>query len=617
MTFRGLSLSQFGMLFGALAVALGLIYILRYRRRGRVISSTLIWKRVVGAKRSIWSEVLAFLIHLLLLGIIAFALTDPSPATSSIKRRFVAVVIDQSISMSATVGEKTRMDLAAQQAWDLLESLRQVDRAMIVAAGPQVRAITGFTNNPDTLKTALEGIKPVGRAPKLAEAFSYVHNAFAFLMPTSGDSLHLFLFTDRPDDAILPVLEGVDTRVIGVGTPAQNTGIVAFDVRKPFNTTGGHELLVRVANFGDSPSRSRMIVYTPTATVGKLDLALDPGQNETLHYYLPFGVQGKVTALLQEVTYEQGGDALLTDNAAFAFIHEQRKIRVLLVTQSNLFLQKALSLNPQVALSVMDPTAYTHAKSYGVDAVIFDDFTPPKPPPTHAIYIHPDGAPFTRAPKVEKPELTGWRDGHPIVRYIKLNDLEIKQAHPLVVEKGDTVIAEHYKNAMILVKQMAGHKMVGIGFNLKESDLPLRIAFPIFFHNVISWFAESDSAERRTTHQIGQPVALPVTSDAAAVVMTGPLNASETLYSKSGIATSVPSRPGFYHYTDNGKEKFFAVSLIDAAETDLSGARSDPNPPFSDVVGQARTEKFWPFLILLAFALVVFDFWLYNNGKLP
>ena len=617
MNFRGLTFSQFGLLFGAMAAALLLIYVLRYRRRGRVISSTLIWKRVVGAKRSIWSEVLAYLLHLLMLGLIAFALTDPAPATSAIQRRYVAVVIDSSFSMGAAVGEKTRMDLAAEEAWNMLASLRQVDRAMIVAAGTQVRALTGMTNNPDVLKAALEGIRPAGRAPRLAEAARYVQNAFALLDVNPGDGKHLFVFTDRPDTAALPLLEGIDAKVVGVGTPAQNTGIVAFDVRKPFNMTGGHELMVRVANFGDATSRSRLVVYTPDATVGKLALELAPGQQETRHYYLPFGVQGKVTALLQEVTYEVGADAMLADNAAFANVPRQQKSRVLLVTDRNLFLRKALSLNPQVALNQVPPDAYTHAMSYGYDTVLFDNYTPPKPPPTHAVYIHPTAAPFQVGDEVDKPALTGWMDEHQIVRYIKLNDLEIKRAHPIVVQKGDTVVAEHFKHAMIVVRRIGARKIVGIGFNLKESDLPLRVAFPVFFHNVISWFAETDDAEQRTTHRVGDPLRLPVLGDPASVELTDPRGRNITLTPRAGYATYVPESPGFYSYQNQDREKTLAVSLADAQESDLSGARSDPVPPFAAVVGKASTETFWPFLILLVFALVVIDFWLYNDGKLP
>ena len=618
MMFRGINFGQFGMLFAALAGALLLIYILRYRRRGRVVSSTILWKRVIGTKRSIWSEIFAFLLHLLILGLVAFALTDPAPAQSSIQRRYVAVVLDGSLSMGAIVDkDMTRMDQATEKAWLLLDSLDQVDRAMVVVAGHQVRALTGFTGDSDELKKSLEEIKPQGRAPKIKEAVDYASNAFSFLKLGQDDSLHLLVFTDRPDQVYLPAMKGVDAKVVGIGKPEQNMGIVTFDVRKPFNLTGGHELMVRVVNYGNTPANARLIVFTPEATVGKEPLALAPGEERTEHYYLPFGVQGKVTALLQNVQFESGADAMITDNAAFAYISKQSKIRVLLVTKGNIFLKKALSLNPQVSLNVIAPGSYNHSNSYSTQIVIFDDFTPPKPPACNAVYIHPTAAPFTVAATVKEPSMTGWNDGHPMLRYIKLNDLTIEEANPLVIRKGDVVLAEHYKNAMMLIRNVQNKKYVGIGFSLKKSDLPLRLAFPILFHNVILWFAESEDIERRTAHQIGEDLQLPVKGDPPSIEMTTPLKKKIILYPQSGFFSFSPPNPGFYSYGEKEEEKVFAVSLTDPAESDLSNARSDPLPNLVAREGRASTEKYWPYLILLAFILVVLDFGLYNVGRLP
>jgi hypothetical protein len=618
MMLRGISFGQFGLLLGGLAGALLLIYILRYRRRGRVVSTTILWRRVIGTRRSIWSEVIAFLVHFLILALVAFALTDPAPAESSIARRYVAVVIDGSLSMGAKAGEdQIRMDLAADKAWEILESLRPVDRAMVVSAGSQVRALTSFTDRQDVLKKALETIKPQGRAPRLAEGIEFSRNAFSLLSLASQDSLHLYVFTDRPDDFALPSLEGIDAKVVGIGQPVLNTGIISFDVRKPFNLTGGHELMVRVANFGSEESRARLIVYTPKATVGKEALQLSPGEEKTEHYYLPFGVQGKVTALLQEISYESGEDALVADNAAFAFIPDQSKQQVLLVTAGNLFLKKALSLNPQVALNTVTPSGYSHSRSYGYDAVIFDDFTPEAVPPANAIYIHPTGAPFTIANKVEKPSFTGWRDDHPVLRYIKLNELTIEEAHPLVLKKGDVALAEHMKDAMILAREQGGKKQIAIAFSLGKSDLPLRVAFPILFHNALVWFAESNDIEQRTSHQIGTTLQLPVKDESREVELTTPLKKTLRLVSNAGVASYTPPGPGFYTYFDGKEEKTLAVSLVDPEESDLRGARPDPAPPFDYVEGKARREKFWPLLILFAFAIIILDFWLYDNGKLP
>ena len=619
MIFRGITMPQFWTLFGALAGVLLLVYLLRFGRRGRTISSNLLWRRVVKTKRSIWSEVISFLLHLLIIALVTFALTDPAPAENKVHRRYVAVVVDASISMGVRVSaDKTRLDMAADEAWKMIESLNPVDRFLVVSAGEEVRALTAFTGHPEEAKAALESIKPLGRAPKIEDAIEYVRNAVSFLSLRPGDSVHLYLFTDRPDQTVLPNMDGIDGKVVGVGTPVENTGITAFDVRKPFNLTSGHELMVTAANYGQGHSTCELIVYTPKSTVGKEKLTLAPGQELTRYYFLPFGVQGKVTALLQDITYKNAEDELPTDDAAFAFIPPQKKINVLLVTKGNMFLRQALKLNPQVALHEIAPSQYSPGSSGGYTVVIFEDFTPPKPPFTNAIYIHPaQGGPFSIAKKVENPAMTGWNDGHPMLRYITLQDLTIEEASPIRPKKTDTVLAGYYEDALMVLRDVGPHKIMGVAFSLKKSDLPLRIAFPILFHNAIAFFAESEDAEQRTGFRMGEKVTLPVADSSETFTVRTPYDQTMTLYPSGGTVTFFPHRPGFYGYDRGDTERFVAVSLVDPEESDLSTARSDPVPPFESRQGETRRETFWYYFIMLAFALVVLDFWLYNNGKLP
>jgi VWA domain-containing protein/aerotolerance regulator-like protein len=614
MTFRGLPITSFWTLFGALALGLLLIYLLRLRRRGRVISSTLIWQRVAKTRRSIWNEVLAFLLHLLMLGLIAFALTDPLPTNEEVPRRFLGIIIDSSISMTAPVGpDEIRMDKAADSAWDLVTTMAPNDRAIVVSAGPQVRALTTFTTNADRVKDALESIQPQGRAPRIADAIDYVRQAYAFSDPKSTDQLQIYLFSDRPDDAT----SAPDVKTIGVGDPLPNTGIVAFDVRKPFNKTGGHELLVRVGNFGTANSRSRLVVYTPEATIGKTALTIKPGESQTHHYYLPFGVQGKVTALLQDVVSKEGPDGLIADDAAFAFIPPQKKTRVLLVSNGNVFLEKALALNPQVSLAKVSPEGYSHGASAGANVVILDDFTPPQPPAANAIYLHPSGGPFSLGEKVENPSITSWADEHPMFRYIQLNDLTIAEGQPIKTKKGDTILAGHFDDALILARAFGSRTYVAFGFSLKKSDLPLRVAFPILFHNAVTWFSETDDVEQRTGHRLGEPIRLPVTPGATKAVLLTPQKDEIELIPRAGQVSVTPNGPGFYLVNDGAKETTLAASLVDPEESDLSGARPERAKPLPRPVGAAKAEAFWPLLIALAFLLMVVDFLLYNYGKLP
>src|SRR5207244_7431600 len=70
-------------------------------------------------------------------------------------------------------------------------------------------------------------------------------------------------------------------------------------------------------------------------------------------------------------------DDLATDNTAWAVLPPPRKIAVMLVSPGNLFLEKVLRTDPQVALDVRTPDQYQGGMGEA-DVVVLDSVTPPR-----------------------------------------------------------------------------------------------------------------------------------------------------------------------------------------------------------------------------------------------
>jgi hypothetical protein len=488
---------------------------------------------------------------------------------------------------------------------------------MILSAGPTVEALTPFTGNREELKRALAGLEAYGTRPKFAEAIAFALASFDYAGVGANDAKELIALSDRPDQVVWPDAPGVERRAVAVGATAANLAITAFAVRQTMNLSSAYDALVEVANFGPSPARSELLVFTPEHSLGSQALALAPGERFSKVIGLPFGANGKLTALLRNTTFADGShDALPTDDAAFAFLPPQRKARTLLVTAKNVFLYNALALDPEVELSAVKPGEYQPGLAAGADVAFFDGFAPPQPPPCNAVYFAPKGGPFTVKEVKQKPTATGWADGHPLLQHVTMDALTIESAEVFKPQPQDIALMGHYDGALMLLRQEGGRFLLGIGFDLAKTDFPLQAAFPILMHNIVHIFAGRSEGETPTGHQVGEKVDLALSAPRAQVTVQDPLDKKLAIPARAGRASMRPRIPGFYTYADGDALRVFAASLTDADESNLTGAPGEAMPAFPEIKENPTAEVWWPYFVLAALILAAADLALFFYGRL-
>ena len=112
-----------------------ILYFLKLRRIPREVSSTLLWKKTIQDLQAnapfqrLRKNLLLFL-QLIVLGLILLALAQPRSATTSEQGKKYLIMIDRSASMAAvdgndTLGSKSRLERAKEEAITLIESLRE------------------------------------------------------------------------------------------------------------------------------------------------------------------------------------------------------------------------------------------------------------------------------------------------------------------------------------------------------------------------------------------------------------------------------------------------------------------------------------------------------------
>lgn len=676
-------------LFAAGATALTALYLLKLERRRLVVPYVRLWARVLGEQRTetLWRRLrrwVSLLVQLLILGLLVAALGEPEPARGT-EGRTIALVIDASASMQATdvasLGLGSRLDRARQAARELAMGLGPADRATVIRLDGQPLALGGLTADEQDLGQRIDGITSTDGPADLEAALRLAADVLRGhphpMVVLIGDGawprevLERVRFgTPGPASAQVPPtttpaatptpsrrldaidLAGIDLRYLPVGASGDNLGIIGFSVRRYRQNRASFEVLVEVQSFATEPTRARLEILQDGEVIDVEPLELKPG--EQVQRVLPdlAGVTtgpGAGTRLEARLSPAPSGppgppspsgaapparrDFLPLDDRAYAVLAPRPKERVLLVTSGNLFLEAALLLNENAAIDKVAPTAYAPAQAARYDVVIFDGVTPPEPPATAALYLDPQGpaSPFRIVRDEPAVLVTDVAERHPIMRWVTLRDLNVKRSSVFALAPGDVALVSSLRAPILVARERAAgrSRQLALGFDVRHSDLPLRVAFPVLLVNALDWLGEAPAGEDEAPLRSGRVWRLPGPRPEGDADPTHTLRVRDP----EGRLHRVPVVEGFGHFQagragfyevdvpgqSGGKSeqgrRFLAVAanLADAAESAIR-----PVPAGELVVGGQRlgppegfvrrpARAWWMIFLLLALVLSLIE----------
>lgn len=622
---------------GAAALAL-LAYVIKMRRRRFEIPFAKLWERVLDQKDSnaLWKQLkrlLSLLLMLLILGLLLFAVLDPTLGGVNRNARNVVVIIDASASMKAIDGGAadakpesgaagtTRFDTAKAKAQALVDSMGGGDVAMILRVDGQATPLSRFSSDAPMLRSVIEKLQPSDTPADLPRALSAAADALAGrpnpLIVLISDGA--FPVTQLGQISLGPVaaaappatgsgkslatidLGGIDVRYIPVGHRSDNVGIIAFNVRRYVANKAAYEVFIEVQNFGSAPAKRQITLYNDTTPVEVRELMLAPGQKlREVYRELPGGEGSRLRAVLK-VSAGSDADPFPLDDEAFALLPARKQQKVLLVTTDNLYLEGAILVYDNIVTDKVTPTEYAANPKVAADyaTVIFDEVTPDvlPPPPIALMFFHPTGdkSPVPIARQVTRPHITDTDEHHPVMRWVTMADVNFDSSGVFAPDasRGETALATAVRDPIVVAKRSAGQKMLLFGFSLPApgrdaaTDLPLRVAFPLLLVNALDWFA-GDDADLLTTYVTGRTerVVLDGVVAATAVDIKAPDGSDLIAPVMDGLASFYAPCVGFYELrvrnapgtplatapsaTPGAPLLLLAANLANAAESDIA-----------------------------------------------
>ena len=575
-------------LIGAVALTVLLLYLLKPSPRRLIVSSTLIWRRVLRARNRAPDRMRWWISLLLAMFIalgVASALTRPALDALGATAERVVLVLDNSATLATLMSDgQTRWEHAQARA-----------REIIASGGPDSRYLVADTQHSIASPRFEE---PVAALQTLAglRVMPWADPLFPDVLAIREPNLRAWFITDGVAPIQIP--PGVETR--SVFQIADNVGITAFDVRAVPGDARRHQAFVQVLNA--SPGAKR--VELQVAGVGRspmirtLDIAAGTVAGETFDVSTFGG--GPLRAL---VTAPR--DALAADDIAFAYLPASRAIRVGLVSAGDAALERTLRLLPRAQLLLIPPQR-VNARS-GVDVWVFDRYAPAQPPLAPALLFRPPRAQWLPASHgdVGATSVASWVRGHPITDGLSLRDVLAEHALAIQAESPAQVLAADANRRPLILASPSGLRWVEVAFALQDSNLPAQAGFPVFLSNVVDWMTGEPLALKSQPGEVRLPIA-----GATVVDLQGHAMSTRDALGATLVALD---DPGLYAARAGERRLRVAVSVSDPSVTAVNASRLADQPAAPAL--QARRSNFapWRALLLAAALLLVLEWWSYNR----
>ena len=404
-----------------------------------------------------------------------------------------------------------------------------------------------------------------------------------------------------------------------VGGPARNVAITRFDFRQELASDDRFQVLMTVRNYTDAPVVVPASVSLDGRVLFRRSLELAARGEQTLVLPFPGRARGQAVARIDV------DDDLAADNQAFAAVNVGDPLRVLLFTRGNFYLESVLEALPGLDLVKREWSSGEDiarvASSH--DVVVFDGIAAPRLPPGSFLLVNtlPPGLPFSDVGQVAQPAILG-PGPSALMRDVDLTAVRIDQARRVVINERVPGLQRLFwskDSDLALALLDEGLKLIYLGFDLTQSNFPLQVAFPLFFSQSLEWLRPRGEGFVSTHVAAGSTHSIRVRPSETQMIMRMPSGAAETLEVKGGSALFDSTfDAGIYRYTVGEVERYFAVTLTDARESDVNGRwtpgeRKGAAQPASN--GAQALVSLWPHLLALALMLLALEWCVWVGSR--
>jgi len=613
-------------LLGLLAPLL-LLYVLKIRRQRVTVSSTWLWAAAARdlAAKSPFKRLVAqvpLLLELLALCLLALSLARPASRDGHIAGEHVAIVLDTSASMATVEPDgRSRMAHARDAASSVIAALAPGAQAVIVEAGRDAHVVSPMDSDRRRLEASLAKLEASDAEGRMTQAIA---TASSQLRPYERSARLVVISDGALADRDAFAASNLPLELVRVGSPVDNAAIVRLDIASnddPLSHREQVQAFAMVQNYGLKP-RSLYVTLSMRNVVQPLaSRRIDLGPGERSPVVLGFEpARGDVGAgLIVELSPH---DALVSDDRAYGRVPSGAKLSVVMApSKASPWVARALASDPNIELLGSSLSGLPGAGVPRDALVVLSGACPANAPGGDLLILDPPPGPCGTAvvgSKLETPSVTSWAEVDPRLRFLSLDGVELRSAHRLEADTPQAALVQSREGTLIADASSPGRSITVVGFDVGDSNWPLKASFVLFMRNVVELARSHRARGAEAPGRVGDAYSLRVPVDVNEVDLESPGGGRQKLTARDGLCV-VPNllRAGFYFASYAGKSPgsaLFAANLTSERESDLRPrelpTRQGQPLPARTAADLASAVTDWSWLLAaLALLLIALDVW--------
>ncbi|MBV9577807.1 MAG: VWA domain-containing protein, partial [Chloroflexi bacterium] len=288
--------------------------------------------------------------------------------------------------------------------------------------------------------------------------------------------------------------------------------------------------------------------------------------------------------------------------------------RVLLVSDGNVFVERALDLRSGTQVTRVSPGDYTPPnQDQAYDLVVLDGFVPPSlPAGASVLLLHPppDNGLLTVGTDTNVSAISAARQADPLLGDVSLDGTHISQSRRLSPPSWADTVLTSPETPLLLVGEQSGRRIGVVGFDVHQSDFPLLPGFPVLMQHLLDWLVPQASTATPVV-QVGEAVSLAPLPESVSLDVVTPDGQRLQMGPPFPIpAFTATTAPGLYQVIQQdaaGRQTTsqFAVNFVNASESKLAPGTDSGAPSVAATNHPLEApHEFWEALVVAGLVLL-------------
>ncbi len=571
-----------------------LLYILKRKYKEKEISSSLLWKEAYKNTQANtpWEKLkvnIMMIIQIAIFLILIFSVMKPFLKFGGKEYKNLIVVIDNTASMSTLYeDDKSRLNEAKELSREYIKSINYDTNNFIIKYDG---------NSKYESVSSLNDIQQGYGTGDINEILPYIRS-----MGEGLGGYEVLIISDKNIN-----LGDINGRTISLANSGENAAISNISHKVVDKEI---QVIATITNTGEEHYNGDFSLYNGSQLLEVTSLDLPKGESITLNYTLDNYDGDYIKGELSKK------DLIIDDNVYYDVIENEKSKKVLLVTEKNVFLEKALNTIENIELYKTNDISNITDEKY--DLYIFDNVTPESIPSSgNVLFVNPDSNEFFSVEDKNKVgEAVGQKDT--LSKYVSNMKFTVSSYKNIKVPYYGKALLNVNDDVIGFLGENNGRKIAALGFDIHNSDVALKKEFPIFIYELGEQLIEGGLLYKHN-YKCGEDIIVKGTSQTESLEVTSPSKKVKEIMPGSNYNNV--NEIGVYRVIEkqSGEEKLKEAFSINFPSESESNVSSEAVSQTSNLENESKTLRkglnLMPLLLLFALIGLITEYILYLKGN--